>query len=298
MRETLTRLAPAKLNLCLHVLRRRDDGYHALQTAYELLDYGDTVTVTLRPDGAIRRSAPVAGVAEDEDLSVAAARLLRDAAGVRAGADITIHKRIPPGSGLGGGSSDAAATLLALNRLWRLGWSRERLQELAPALGADVAVFVLGRSAWAEGIGERLTPIALPARQYVVVVPPVTASTARVFGALELTVENPPIRIPDFPAGEIGALPANDLEAVACALYPEIGQALRWLGRFAPARMSGSGSAVFAAVADEREGRTLLAGRPQGWSGFTARSLAAGGGDGAGYGAGDAAGGNGVSTGA
>ena len=208
--------APAKLNLFLHVVGRRADGYHLLQTAFRLLDWGDTLDFALRTDGCIRRANDVPGVAEADDLVVRAARLLQAHTGSALGADITVHKVLPMGGGLGGGSSDAATTLVALNRLWATGLSRAELQTLGLALGADVPVFVFGRDAFAEGVGEALQPLALPPAWYVVVSPGVSVPTAEIFSAEDLTRNTAPIKMADFAASTT----RNDLQAVACSRSP------------------------------------------------------------------------------
>lgn len=265
--------APAKLNLFLHVTGRRPDGYHTLQTLFQFLDFGDALRFTLIHDGAVQRITPCADVLEDQDLAVRAARLLQERAGVRLGVDIAIEKRIPLGGGLGGGSSDAATTLMALNALWEVGWPVARLAELGLALGADVPVFVRGHAAWAEGVGEILTPAEPPEVWYLVLTPPVHASTARVFRTLaeerELTGYSAPLRIRDFRAGPGG----NDLESVVRRLHPEVDTALHWLAGFGEPHMTGSGASVFIAVGSAEEGRRILAQRPSGYAGFVARGM-------------------------
>ncbi|MDR2093389.1 MAG: 4-(cytidine 5'-diphospho)-2-C-methyl-D-erythritol kinase, partial [Azoarcus sp.] len=236
--------APAKLNLFLHVVGRRPDGYHLLQSAFRLLDWGDTLDFAVRADGRIRRSNPVPGVPEEADLAVRAARRLQQTSGCALGVDITVHKHLPMGGGLGGGSSDAATTLMALDRLWHLGLGHERLRETGLALGADVPFFIHGRDAFVEGIGETLQPLDLPPAWYVIVAPGASVPTARIFAAPELTRDTPPVRVHGFTLSRT----RNDLQPVACALYPEVAEALSWLGRLAPARMTGSGACVFAAA--------------------------------------------------
>lgn len=269
MNEPQRWLAPAKLNLCLHVLGKRADGYHDLQTAFQLLDYGDELTFSVRSDGVINRRGVVTGVPPEQDLCVRAARALRDFAGCGLGADIGLTKNLPLGSGLGGGSSDAATTLLALNQLWELGLNRDALLHLARGLGADVPVFVFGHSAWGEGIGERLTAISLPQRWYLVITPPVIVSTGRVFGRHKLTPENHPITIRDFLAG--GG--RNDLESTVIELYPEVAGALQWLRGFGAARLTGSGASIFLPVQDQIEGQRILSQRPAGYRGFVAKGI-------------------------
>lgn len=259
--------APAKLNLFLHITGRRPDGYHTLQSVFQFLDIADLIQLRVRPDGQIRLLTPLPGVAPDQDLTVRAARLLQAEAGVSAGADIRVDKRLPLGGGLGGGSSDAATVLFALNRLWSVEWTEDQLAELGLRLGADVPVFVRGRAAWAEGIGEALIPIDLPEPWYVVLVPPVTVSTAEIFSAPELTRDTPPIRIPAFLSGAGG----NDCEPVVRARYPVVGQFLDWLNQFGRARLTGTGACVFAAFDTRADAQRVLAQLPAGWNGFVAR---------------------------
>lgn len=259
--------APAKLNLFLHVTGRRADGYHTLQSVFQFLDIADRIQLRPRSDTAIRLLTPLAGVAAEHDLTVRAARLLQAEAGLATGIDIRVDKRLPLGGGLGGGSSDAATVLVALNDLWHLDWSEDRLAALGLRLGADVPVFVRGHAAWAEGVGERLTPIDLPEPWYVVLIPPVTVSTAEIFSAPELTRNTPPLRIPAFLAGAGG----NDCEPVVRVRYPLVGQFLDWLSRYGRARMTGTGACVFAPFAERAEAQRVLAQAPAGWNGFVAR---------------------------
>jgi len=261
--------APAKLNLFLHVVGRRDDGYHLLQTVFRLIDLADSLEFAPRDDGAIRLARPLPGVPEDSDLTVRAARLLQQAAHVRTGATIAVAKRIPLGGGLGGGSSDAATTLIALNALWGTGLARPELASLALQLGADVPFFLLGRNAFAEGIGERLTPLDLAPAWYVVITPQVAVSTREIFSSAALTPFAKPLRITAFFAG----LGGNDLEPEVCRRYPEVARALEWLRGYGDARMSGTGSSVFAAFATEAEARTVVAGVPGEWRGVAVRGL-------------------------
>ena len=256
--------APAKVNLFLHVTGRRADGYHLLQTVFRLLDFGDTVYIRRRTDGIIRRAHDIPSVPEEDDLCIRAARLLKEHSGSTLGADIALEKRVPMGGGLGGGSSDAATVLLALNHLWNLKLSRSTLQALALKLGADVPVFVFGQNAWAEGIGEALQPIALQPAWYVVLTPPVHVSTAQVFASEELTRNTIPTTIAAF-SGELsgtglpGSRMKNDLEPVVCRQYPMIASCLDWLNQFSQARMSGSGASVFAEFATRAEAESVLA---------------------------------------
>ncbi|MBL8447525.1 MAG: 4-(cytidine 5'-diphospho)-2-C-methyl-D-erythritol kinase [Zoogloeaceae bacterium] len=263
-------LAPAKLNLFLHVVGRRPDGYHCLQTAFRMLDWGDWIQVRLRDDGRILRTSELVGVAAEEDLVVRAARHLQQFSGTRWGAEITVTKSLPLGGGVGGGSSDAATTLLLLNRLWHLGVDRQTLQGQALTLGADVPFFIFGRSAFAEGVGERLTPLpGLAPSWYVVVWPGVSVPTAQIFADRELTRNSVPIKIADFSAH--GA--RNDLEPVARRLFPEVDAALKWLDSFGSARMTGSGACLFAAFASEELARKVVAQCPAPWRAWCAKSL-------------------------
>jgi 4-diphosphocytidyl-2-C-methyl-D-erythritol kinase len=266
--------APAKLNLFLHVVGRRADGYHLLQTAFRFIDYGDDLSFTLRADGLIRRVSALPGVEEAQDLSVRAARLLQKETGCASGVDIGIVKRLPMGGGLGGGSSDAATTLIALNRLWKTGVSRQRLQQLGLTLGADVPVFVFGQSAFAEGVGERLQALRLPPAWYLVLVPELAVSTAEIFSAAELTRNTNAITIAPFSVGLARNIPGrNDLEPVVCGRYPQVARHLEWLRQFGDARMTGSGACVFCAFSNEEAARRALSELPSGMRGFVARGL-------------------------
>jgi 4-diphosphocytidyl-2-C-methyl-D-erythritol kinase len=274
--------APAKLNLFLHVLGRRDDGYHDLQTVFQFLDLEDRISLTPTPRGDVRRTSAHADVNEDADLVVRAARLLKEHTGCSAGVDISVDKRIPLGAGLGGGSSDAATTLLALDHLWDLRLGSEGLAALGLELGADVPVFVHGVAAFAEGVGERLQPIELETPWYLVIDPGCSVSTARVFSDPALTRNSAPLRIRDFlpPGGGQVLSPhtllrsaRNDCEAVVRALYPEVDEALRWLARIGDARMTGTGACVFAPFAEREEAQRRLNDLPGGWRGFVARGM-------------------------
>src|SRR5262245_17614065 len=261
--------APAKLNLFLHVVGRRDDGYHLLQTVFRLIDLCDTLGFAPRADGEVRLATPITGVLEAEDLAFRAARLLKEATGVAAGATIRVEKRIPIGGGLGGGSSDAATTLIALNELWGAGLPRSHLARLGLQLGADVPFFLLGGNAFAEGIGEILTPVDLAPAWYVVITPQVAVSTREIFASNALTRNTKPLKITAFFAGA----GANDLEAETCRRYPQVAQARDWLKAFGDARMSGSGSSVFAAFGSESEARAVVAEIPGAWRGVAVRGL-------------------------
>jgi 4-diphosphocytidyl-2-C-methyl-D-erythritol kinase len=265
--------APAKLNLFLHVTGRRPDGYHSLQTAFRLIDLADTLRFTARDDGEVTLRRPLAGVPPEQDLCLRAAALLKHTTGYSGGVDIELEKRIPMGGGLGGGSSDAATTLVVLNHLWRLGLKRGELQQLALKLGADVPVFVFGDNAFAEGIGEQLTPLALPTAWYLVLVPPVEVPTAAVFAATELTRDTKPIRITAFFDGLKRRALRNDLEPVVSKHYPEVAHHLAWLKQHGEARMSGSGACVYAEFSTESAARAAQAQLPQAMRGFVARGL-------------------------
>ena len=261
--------APAKLNLSLLVTGRRADGYHLLQTVFRLIDFCDVLRIAPRTDGRIVRAGAIPGVAVEVDLTVRAARALQAAAGCRLGVDIALDKRLPLGGGLGGGSSDAATVLLALNRLWGLDWPRARLQELALTLGADVPIFVFGESALATGVGEKLTALKLPPAWYVVLLPQVAVATARIFQDADLIRNSIPLTIPPFSF----AAGRNDLEAVVCRHHPAVAEHLAWLRQQGPARMTGSGACVFAEFGDEAQARAVLNRLPQTMRGVLARGL-------------------------
>lgn len=261
--------APAKLNLFLHVTGRRADGYHLMQSVFRLLDFGDTVQIGLRQDGSVRRANEVPGVPETQDLAVRAARLLQAATGTSLGADIAVEKRIPMGGGLGGGSSDAATVLLALNRLWDLNLSRQQLIELGLKLGADVPFFVFGRNAWVEGIGEILQPVSLATACYAVLTPPAHVATPTIFSQEDLTRDTLPAKMSAFSEG----FGHNDLEPVVCRMHPEVASCLEWLKQFGDARMSGSGASVFVELPTMEAAEQVVARKPEGARGFAARGL-------------------------
>ena len=261
--------APAKLNLFLHVTGRRADGYHELQTLFQLIELCDTVSIEVREDGQIERPVGAAGVAPEADLAVRAAQALKQATGARRGASIRIDKRIPLGAGLGGASSDAATTLLVLNELWNCRLPAPALVRLALPLGADVPVFIEGSSAWAEGIGERLTPVSLPERWYVIIWPNVSISTREVFQSPELTRNSPLITIRAF--FESGG--RNDCEPVVRARSTEVAEALDWLARKVPAQLTGTGSCVFGVCTSAEAAERVAAGVPERWTSFVARGL-------------------------
>lgn len=269
--------APAKLNLFLHVLGRRPDGYHLLQTVFRLIDRSDRVGIAMRSDGQVRRLQPLPGIPEDEDLCLRAALRLREhgarrlgPAAHRLGADIDLQKRLPIGGGLGGGSSDAATTLIVLNRLWGMDLCERELAGIAASMGADVPFFVFGRAALGEGIGEHLRALSLPGAWYLVLMPQVSVSTREIFADSALTRDTKPLTIPPFFAGS----GRNDLEPVVVARYAEVARHLAWLKRHAPqARMTGSGACVFAEFAGEPQARDVEARLPAGMRGFVAQGL-------------------------
>ena len=272
--------APAKLNLFLHVTGQRPDGYHLLQSIFQLIDLCDTLHFDCRDDSQIRRLTENNLIPEEDDLVIRAAKLLQKAAsdkknGFLPGVDIRIEKNIPMGGGLGGGSSDAATTLLVLNRLWNCNFSREELMALGVQLGADVPFFIFGENAYAEGIGEKLSPAATHDGYFVVVKPPVSVPTAAIFRSKELTRNTEPIKIANFP-GIYKNLPdfgKNDLQAVAIRLFPEIAMALDALGRYGKARMTGSGACVFARFGNKTEAEEVAASLSRKWEVWTAKSL-------------------------
>lgn len=271
---SLQLLAPAKLNLFLHITGRRADGYHTLQSVFQLLDFGDQLTFQLQPDADsslhLRSSGNHGWIPLEQNLVMRAARKLQALAepglpGVR----ITIEKRIPVGGGLGGGSSNAAMTLIALNTLWELQLDNAALCTIGKQLGADVPIFIRGQSAWAEGIGDLLEPVALPPAWYLVLTPSCQVPTREIFCHTDLTRNTPAIKMADFLAGRV----RNDCEPVTCRLYPEVAAALNWLGNFAKSRMTGTGASVFAAFSDEASARKVFDEIPADWHGFVARGV-------------------------
>lgn len=262
--------APAKLNLFLHVVGRRADGYHLLQTVFRFIDRADSLQFAPRDDSTIVLATPTPGVPPESDLTVRAARLLQEATGCRQGVTIRLAKTLPMGGGLGGGSSDAATVLLALNHLWQTGLPRCELEKLGLALGADVPVFVHGRNTFAEGVGEAFTDVDLPSEHYLVLHPAVNVPTAAIFGAPELKRDTPPIRPAKWRHGQ----GHNDLEAVACARFPAVAEHLDWLRQWAPqALMTGSGACVFAGFPSRTDADTALARLPASMSGWIAEGL-------------------------
>lgn len=270
-------LAPAKLNLFLHVTGRRDDGYHLLQSVFQLIDLHDRLHFEQRDDQSIVRRTEVDGVPPEQDLIVRAARLLQTEAKARGlhvgGVDIAVEKRLPMGGGIGGGSSNAATTLLALNQLWGVGLSRDELMRLGLMLGADVPFFLLGQNAFVEGIGERLTPIKTPDSWFVLVHPGVSVPTPMIFQSPELTRDSKVVKIADF-SGRLPGFGRNDLQAVASRAFPPVADALDWLSHRANARMTGSGAGVFATFASESDADATLGQVPPMWRGWKARALA------------------------
>jgi 4-diphosphocytidyl-2-C-methyl-D-erythritol kinase len=270
--------APAKLNLFLHVTGRRDDGYHLLQSVFQLIDLCDELHFDLRDDGRIVRTTDIAGVPGDIDLIVRAARLLQAAAAERGmtvpGADIAIDKRLPMGGGIGGGSSDAATTLIVLNHLWHTGLTRAELMALGLQLGADVPFFLLGQNAFVEGIGERLTPMTTPESWFVLVHPGVSVPTPIIFQSKELTRNTNVVRIADF-STHLPVYGKNDLQAVAARAFPPVADALKWLSDHGDARMTGSGACVFAAFTSESDADAVLRQVPPKWRSWKTRTLAA-----------------------
>ncbi len=266
---TLTLTAPAKLNLFLHITGRRDDGYHNLQTVFQLLDHGDTLDIAATETGEIRIIPELADVPLKDNLIYKAARLLQQHSHCPKGADITLHKVLPMGGGIGGGSSDAATTLLGLNQLWGLNLPLEELANLGRQLGADVPVFIHGRSAWAEGIGEQLTPLDLPEDYFVVLTPDCHVATAKIFSHKGLTRDTPVIKVAAFL--EQGG--HNDCQPLVQNLYPEVDKALNWLVKFADAKMTGTGACVFAKVDSQEQGQKILEQAPNNLKGFVAKGV-------------------------
>jgi 4-diphosphocytidyl-2-C-methyl-D-erythritol kinase len=275
--------APAKLNLFLHVNGRRADGYHLLQTVFQLIDHGDTLHFTLRDDTALRRVTDLPGVPEESDLIIRAARLLQAEVVRRRGAlppgvDIAIDKVLPMGGGLGGGSSDAATTLMALNKLWNAGLDQRELMALGLPLGADIPFFIFGQTAFAEGVGEALRPVRAPDCWYVVIEPGVAVPTAAIFCSEYLTRDTPAVIITDFSShlenrNGLKRFGKNDLQQVATRLFPPVAEAIEWLGAYGDARMTGSGACVFSAVATEAEADAVLEKVPAKWKAWKAKAL-------------------------
>ena len=270
-------LAPAKINLFLHITGRRTDGYHSLQSVFQLLDFYDTLHIKVTKNGKIKRVNDIIDVPAGQCLCGLAASALQQYTDCKLGVEYAIDKRIPMGGGLGGGSSDAATMLLALNHMWRLNLSRSDLMQIGLKLGADVPVFIFGQNAWAEGVGEQLTAIDLVPSHYVVLTPQVHVSTAQIFANSALTRDTKPLKIADFSRGmdldSNSGLFKNDLEAVVCKEYPAVASTLEWLKPYGKARMSGSGASVFVAVNSKQKADELLANKPENTTGFVAKGL-------------------------
>jgi 4-diphosphocytidyl-2-C-methyl-D-erythritol kinase len=277
MQDFQTFLAPAKINLFLHITGRRPDGYHTLQSVFQLLDFYDTLHIKVTKTAEIKRVNDISGVPENQCLCALAASALQQYTGCQLGVEYKIDKHIPMGGGLGGGSSDAATMLLALNQLWQLNLSRSELMQIGLKLGADVPVFIFGQNAWAEGVGEQLTAIDLQPSHYVVLTPQVHVSTAQVFTNSALTRDTKPLKIADFSRGvNLGSnsgLFKNDLEALVCKQYPAVASTLEWLKPYGEAKMSGSGASVFVAVNSKQKAEELLAKTPENTTGFVAKGL-------------------------
>lgn len=268
--------APAKLNLFLHITGRREDGYHLLQSVFQLIDRCDTLDFEIRSDGIIKRENEVAGVPEESDLVIRAARLLQGQAELKLGVNIRLHKRLPMGGGVGGGSSDAATTLMALNHLWRCNFSKNELMQLGLQLGADVPFFIFGQNAFVEGIGEQMQAVTTADQWFVVIEPGVHVPTPTIFSAKELTRNTKPVRITDF-SNAAKVEWKNDLQAVACALHPTIADAINWLKQYeinqGDAKMTGSGSCVFCAFPNEDAAKKILQQVPHHWTSWIAKAL-------------------------
>lgn len=277
MQDFQTFLAPAKINLFLHITGRRADGYHTLQSVFQLLDFYDSIHIKATYKGEIKRANTLVNVPESQDLCVRAALALQLATGCTQGAEMHIEKRIPMGGGLGGGSSDAATVLLALNHLWQLNLNRAQLMQIGLSLGADVPVFIFGETAWAEGIGEILSPVNLPKSQsqsyYVVLTPDEQISTAQIFANTRLTRDTKPLKIADFSSGANSSSFRNTLETIVCEDFPAVTNALDWLKPYGEAKMSGSGASVFVAVDSKQMADEILANKPANTTGFVAKSL-------------------------
>jgi 4-diphosphocytidyl-2-C-methyl-D-erythritol kinase len=266
-------LAPAKINLFLHITGQRADGYHTLQSVFQLLDFYDTLHFKATNSGEIKRINEINGVPAGQCLCGLAASALQKKTGCKLGVEYTIEKRIPMGGGLGGGSSDAATMLIALNHLWQLNLSRAELMQIGLTLGADVPIFIFGQNAWAEGIGEQLTAITLEPNYYVVLTPPIHVSTAQIFANSRLTKDTKPLKIADFSSGAYLSNFRNDLEKGVCEEFPAVATTLKWLSQFGEARMSGSGASVFVAVNSKQKADEILAQKPANCTGFVAKGL-------------------------
>lgn len=266
-------LAPAKLNLFLHITGRREDGYHLLQTVFQFIDYADELEFSIRDDGAINRLSCLAGVTPEQDLVIRAALALQRFSGTALGADIHVTKKLPLGGGLGGGSSDAATTLLALNKLWGTGLDLNQLADIGLALGADVPVFVHGQACWAEGVGDIITPIDIAEPWYVVLSPAVEVNTAKLFSHSRLTRDCSPCKIRDLETGRPDTQFGNVFQPLVREMYAEVDQALNYLSQFADAKLTGTGACVFGAFENEEMAREAFAKRPKEIAGFVAKGL-------------------------
>lgn len=265
----LSLFSPAKLNLFLHITGKREDGYHNLQTLFQLLDYGDRIEFSANTTGKVELSPSIPGLPTDQNFIYQAAQILQQHSGCSLGANIRLEKRLPMGGGLGGGSSNAATTLLGLNKLWQLNLTEKTLMKIGVQLGADVPVFILGQTAWAEGVGEQLTPVEMPNHWYLVVVPNAHVSTAKVFAHQGLTRNSHPIKIRAFL--EQGG--KNDCQSVVEALYPEVKKARQWLAQFAEARLTGTGACLFAKFDSETDAQSVYEQIPAPWTGFVAKGV-------------------------
>ncbi len=278
MQDFHTFLAPAKINLFLHITGRRTDGYHTLQSVFQLLDFYDTIHLKPTQTGEIKRVNDIANVPASQDLCVRAALALQQATSCAQGVEIFVEKRIPMGGGLGGGSSDAATVLLALNHLWQTNLNREQLMQIGLKLGADVPVFIFGQNAWAEGVGEQLSAIDLAPHYYIVLTPQVHVSTAQVFANSALTRDTKPLKIADFSRDANSTIFRNDLEAIVCKEFPAVASSLKWLSKYGQAKMSGSGASVFVALdskkyASQAKADKILAQKPANVLGFVAKGI-------------------------
>ena len=271
--KSLVLPAPAKLNLFIHITGRRGDGYHLLQTVFQFLDYSDEIGLNLREDGIIQRVKGLEHIPQESDLCVRAAKLLQAFTKISQGVDLSIDKKLPIGGGIGGGSSDAATVLQGLNKLWGCGLSDDDLAKLGLQLGADVPVFIRGFSAWAEGVGEQLTPVELDEKWFLVVYPEISVSTAEIFIDKSLTRDCEPIKIARFLKGNTFEKLSNVFEPVVRNKYPEIASALDWLMNFSPSRLTGTGACLFASFESEEKAKQVLDQLPKKWQGFVAKGL-------------------------
>ena len=271
MSNTITVSAPAKLNLFLHITGQREDGYHLLQTVFQFLDYADTIELTLRKDHYIYRITDLAGVPAEDDLVVKAAKLLQQHCNITQGADIAVEKLLPMGGGLGGGSSNAASVLVALNHLWDCGLDQQELMDLGAQLGADVPIFIFAQSAWAEGVGERLKQVDLPKKWFLVLKPQINVSTAKVFSSSQLQRSCSAITIRDFLQGQIFV--ENVCEKLVREMYPEVDSALRDLAKYAESKLTGTGACVFAAFDNKEQADAAFSELSKKWDGFVAKGM-------------------------